>query len=157
MSSAATARRLRAIGAAETGPRLEGLSLTPGAHAIEPGSPPDELVPRPRLVARLVDAATPVALVAAPAGYGKTTLIRQWEQCDERAFAWVSLDVTHERRGALAEAIERALDRAAPVEPRLHVATARSGRSAPGPPSRPARRRAPARPGRGRPAIPRCA
>ena len=53
----------------------------------------DGLVDRTRLVRRLC-AATDVRVVriGAPAGYGKTTLLAQWEAADERAFAWLSLD-----------------------------------------------------------------
>jgi LuxR family maltose regulon positive regulatory protein len=51
---------------------------------------PPGLVGRPRLVRPL--AAAPdagVAVVVAPAGYGKTTLLRQWEETDPRPFEWV--------------------------------------------------------------------
>ena len=33
-----------------------------------------------------------MVLVAAPAGYGKTTFLAQWEDADERPFAWITLD-----------------------------------------------------------------
>jgi LuxR family transcriptional regulator, maltose regulon positive regulatory protein len=33
----------------------------------------------------------PIVSVAAPAGYGKTTLLSQWAERDGRAFAWVSV------------------------------------------------------------------
>jgi LuxR family maltose regulon positive regulatory protein len=50
------------------------------------------IVPR----ARLTDAATScdaaVVLVVAPPGFGKTVLLAQWEELDDRPFAWVSLD-----------------------------------------------------------------
>ena len=50
------------------------------------------LVPRERLVARLAGARdVPLALLVAPAGYGKTTVLAQWAQTDARPFAWVSL------------------------------------------------------------------
>jgi LuxR family maltose regulon positive regulatory protein len=52
-----------------------------------------DLVARPRLVRRL--AATPpggVAVLVAPAGYGKTTLLRQWEESDPRPFTWIRAD-----------------------------------------------------------------
>jgi LuxR family transcriptional regulator, maltose regulon positive regulatory protein len=39
-------------------------------------------------------AAVPVVLVSAPAGYGKTTLLALWATVDDRAFAWVTLDVS---------------------------------------------------------------
>jgi LuxR family maltose regulon positive regulatory protein len=131
MSRAASARRLRSIGAPESGPRLEGLTLTPGAAAPGPGSPHDEIVPRPRLVHRLAAARTPLALVAAPAGYGKTTLLGEWDRCDERPFAWVTIDAAHNESGAVAQAVELALDRAVPVEPRIRVAPTRTRRSSP--------------------------
>src|SRR5262245_44155463 len=53
---------------------------------------------RPRLVDRLRRAPGPgparLILVAAPVGYGKTTLLAEWraQAGEERAFAWVSLD-----------------------------------------------------------------
>src|SRR3954452_8162888 len=51
-------------------------------------------VDRPRLIAALHRAAEgPLTLVAAPAGYGKTTLVAQWvSQLTDRATAWVSFD-----------------------------------------------------------------
>ena len=54
------------------------------------------LVPRPRLIARLNAGRNgKLALVSAPAGYGKTTLVAEWlAQCDPAALkaAWLSLD-----------------------------------------------------------------
>jgi ubiquinone/menaquinone biosynthesis C-methylase UbiE len=51
------------------------------------------LVPRPRLIARLNDGLRhPLTLVSAPAGFGKTTLLSEWIPQSERCVAWVSLD-----------------------------------------------------------------
>ena len=54
------------------------------------------LVSRPRLVARLNQGtARKLTLVAAPAGFGKTTLLAEWLAAipaGERSAAWVSLD-----------------------------------------------------------------
>src|SRR4051794_15975294 len=53
------------------------------------------LVPRARLVARLVAARdATVALVEAPVGSGKTTILGEWHAApeEERPFAWFSLD-----------------------------------------------------------------
>ncbi len=47
------------------------------------------LVPRARLVRQLAASDAPIALVVAPAGYGKTTLISEWETRDERPFRWL--------------------------------------------------------------------
>jgi LuxR family transcriptional regulator, maltose regulon positive regulatory protein len=49
----------------------------------------DGLIARPKLVQRLVAArAVPVVLLVAPAGYGKTVLLSEWERRDGRRFAW---------------------------------------------------------------------
>ena len=48
------------------------------------------LVPRPRLVRRLAEAAEPIVLITAPAGYGKTTLLADWAARDGRRFTWTS-------------------------------------------------------------------
>ena len=50
------------------------------------------IVPRPRLVEGLASAEAPIVAVVAPPGFGKTTLLAQWQSVDERPFAWLSLD-----------------------------------------------------------------
>jgi LuxR family transcriptional regulator, maltose regulon positive regulatory protein len=50
------------------------------------------IVSRPRLVERLATTDSPVGVVVAPPGFGKTTLLVQWQASDERPFAWLSLD-----------------------------------------------------------------
>src|SRR5512132_833972 len=50
------------------------------------------IVPRPRLTEALATSGVPVVLVVAPPGFGKTMLLAQWEDLDDRPFAWVSLD-----------------------------------------------------------------
>ena len=49
---------------------------------------------RPELTASLADAAVKLILVAAPPGFGKTTLVAQWRSspANHGPFAWVSLD-----------------------------------------------------------------
>ena len=57
-----------------------------------PAAQPDS-VPRIGLVNRLRSmTSSSIVVVAAPAGYGKTTLLAQWAGRDERPFAWVSID-----------------------------------------------------------------
>ena len=57
-----------------------------------PASRPD-LVPRPRLTARLDEGlAQGLVLVCAPAGYGKTVLLADWAQRSRHLVAWLSLD-----------------------------------------------------------------
>jgi LuxR family maltose regulon positive regulatory protein len=51
------------------------------------------LVSRPHLTGRLNDGlASPVTLISAPAGFGKTTLLSEWIPTNERCVAWVALD-----------------------------------------------------------------
>jgi len=59
--------------------------------ARPPSLPSSQLVPRPRLVRRLLQARGPalVAIVAGP-GYGKSTLVAEWAQRDERRFLWLA-------------------------------------------------------------------
>lgn len=49
----------------------------------------DHIIERPRLIARLEeDGGARVSVLAAPAGYGKTTLARQWSQRQTSPVAW---------------------------------------------------------------------
>ena len=55
--------------------------------------PRPDAVPRPRLIARLDEGLRrPLTLVAAPAGFGKTTLVAAWAAGCGRPAAWLSLD-----------------------------------------------------------------
>ncbi|GAB3308175.1 LuxR C-terminal-related transcriptional regulator [Geodermatophilus aquaeductus] len=70
------------------------------------------VVPRPGLLARLQRArGTPVVAVVAPAGYGKTTLLVQWSEADDRPVAWVSLDPQDDDPVVLLTHLAVALDR----------------------------------------------
>src|SRR4051794_38403328 len=69
----------------------------------------DGFVPRPRLVRALREAAEiPLAVIVAPAGYGKTTLLAEWAVHDDRRFAWVAADEDDDPERYLA-AVESAL------------------------------------------------
>jgi LuxR family transcriptional regulator, maltose regulon positive regulatory protein len=50
------------------------------------------LVERRALLGALDETAAPLVVLCAPAGAGKTTVLRQWAEADERPFAWVQLD-----------------------------------------------------------------
>ena len=66
-------------------PRLAVVPAPPRYAALGEG-----LVARARLVRRLTEAYdVGLALLGAPAGYGKTTTLLEWAQHDERPFAWV--------------------------------------------------------------------
>ena len=76
--------------------------------AVRPG-----IVARPGLVNRLRAATGQQLLtVVAPAGYGKSTLLSQWAERDERAFAWVSLDERDDDPSVLLRYVAAALERA---------------------------------------------
>src|SRR3954453_23578114 len=63
---------------------VEGVRWPPLFH--------EGLVSRPRLVERLMDpAGPPPALIAEPAGYGKTTLLAEWIRDDPRPVGWTTL------------------------------------------------------------------
>jgi LuxR family maltose regulon positive regulatory protein len=67
-------------------------------------------VRRAGLLGRLEQARdVPLILLRAPAGYGKTTLLTQWAQEDQRPCAWVTLDDADADPGALADSIGHAL------------------------------------------------
>jgi LuxR family maltose regulon positive regulatory protein len=117
---------LRCAGGAATLPVVaQALAVPVSAPSAETGllelaSRPSPLraglVPRQRLVRRLMDARElPVALVIAPAGYGKTTVLSEWEACDGRPFAWVKLDAEDNDPLTLLSAIVLALDSVEPV------------------------------------------
>lgn len=88
-----------------TAPAADGmLAIAPPAHARAfpvPALRPwpvrtpvaHERVRRPRLIRVLQDpAAAPLAILVAPAGYGKTALLAGWAERDRRPFAWVTVD-----------------------------------------------------------------
>jgi LuxR family maltose regulon positive regulatory protein len=114
----ATASSLRE-GTEHAGPRLRAVSATPMtalAHrrrrpAFRPG-----LVARARLARRLAGAAeVPLALVVAPAGYGKTTALSEWAEQDPRPFAWLALEREDDDPARLVAAVALALDEIEPA------------------------------------------
>ncbi|HMA38142.1 MAG TPA: LuxR C-terminal-related transcriptional regulator [Chloroflexia bacterium] len=77
--------------------------------------PRPQRVQRMRLLAGLrADPPPPVTLVAAPAGYGKTTLVADWITTDHRRAAWLTLDSSENEEGAFWTAVATALDSVQP-------------------------------------------
>jgi LuxR family transcriptional regulator, maltose regulon positive regulatory protein len=92
--------------------------------SVRPGS-----VSRTALVNRLKAVNGPsVVTIAAPAGYGKTTLLAQWAARDSRPFAWVSLDERDNDPIVLLRHVAVALHDVEPL--RIGVLTALKARSA---------------------------
>lgn len=80
---------------------------------LHPPQPHPDWVARPRLLQELDEAVPrPVVLIAAPAGFGKTTLITQW-LADDRVpatAAWVSLDARDDDPDRLLTHVSLALE-----------------------------------------------
>ena len=95
--------------------------------------------PRPRTVRRswLVETLAredsgPIVSVVAPAGYGKTTLLSQWAERGEQAFAWVSVDERDNDPKVLLTYVAKALDAVEPLSGRAFDVLASTASSVPG-------------------------
>ena len=72
------------------------------------------VVPRPKLAAQLQDTDATVALVVAPPGYGKTTLVSEMTTAAERPFAWLTITDEDNDPSALLAYVALALDSVEP-------------------------------------------
>jgi LuxR family transcriptional regulator, maltose regulon positive regulatory protein len=80
---------------------------------------PREYVPRSRLINSLErESARPLVLLTAPAGYGKTIVLRQWEAVSERAFVWVTADADDREPMRLTRSVALAMGGTATCSPR---------------------------------------
>src|SRR5215472_9848003 len=89
-------------------------------------------VRRPALIERLAGGAWPIVSVVAPAGYGKSTLLSQWAECDSHDFAWVSVDEADNDPKVLLSYVAEALDAVEPIGQRVFDALASRVSSVPG-------------------------
>jgi LuxR family transcriptional regulator, maltose regulon positive regulatory protein len=99
-----------------------GPRWTPSFELVEsklhPPWPGRDTVPRTALLGRLLAAPTTRLLcVAAPPGYGKTTLLAQWAERRSGGVAWVSLDRRDNDPVVLLSYLAVALDRVEPIDP----------------------------------------
>ena len=88
-----------------------GLLLETKLHGF---SPSPEMIVRPRLSARLIGSDASFVLFSAPPGFGKTTLLAQWRELDERPFAWFTADSSDNDPVALWTGIIEAIRRVRP-------------------------------------------
>ena len=91
---------------------------------IRPPTRRSETIDRSRITSGLVGASGGLTLVTAPPGFGKSTLLAQWIEQDDRPFAFVTLEETENDPIALWTCIVRAIQSvepsfAAAVEPQL--------------------------------------
>jgi len=129
---------------ASRGGRAVELAAVGPAEQTSPAPPPFDVidskvrvpqvaegsVSRVGLVNRLrTTTTTPVVLVAAPAGYGKTTLLAQWAARDERPAVWVTIDERDNDPLVLVRHLAVALGGARPVPPSLLEALGTPGAS----------------------------
>ena len=78
------------------------------------------IIRRQRLTSRLAASADlPLVVVSAPIGYGKTTLLVDWLQHDDRAVAWVSLDRADDDVATLMTSIIAGVKRVRELDPSL--------------------------------------
>ena len=71
----------------ETGPGFDLVASKLRRPAVRSGT-----VRRSALIEKLArEDARPIVSVAAPAGYGKSTVLSQWAEQDTRPFVWLSL------------------------------------------------------------------
>src|SRR5437764_4056024 len=69
------------------------------------------IVGRPAAVKRLIDSPeASLVVLAAPAGYGKTSLLAEWVASDQRPFGWVSVGRCDNDAAVLASHVAAALD-----------------------------------------------
>src|SRR5947209_14152583 len=96
------------IGPGETVTEVPELAVTAGRRHI---------IKRPRLTRLLDETTARVILLVAPAGYGKTTLAREWLAASESRAVWYSANAASADIANLAASIGRAAAAAVSAEP----------------------------------------
>ncbi len=87
--------------------------------AVKSGRPllNEGFVRRTRLLAKLAgDPDTPLVAIVAPAGYGKTSLVAEWAEREQRPSVWLALERWHNDAVGLARALVRVLQEIEPFE-----------------------------------------
>src|SRR5262245_20602154 len=88
---------------------------------------------RRSLIRRLADGhPRPIVSVVAGPGYGKTTLLSQWAEAADQAFAWVSVDQGDNDPKVLLTYVAEALDAVEPIDRGVFDALASPTSSVPG-------------------------
>ena len=106
-----------------------GRPFEPLETKLRPPRLSDRSVARPRLVERLSRSESPLIIVSAGAGYGKTTALAAWVASLGRPAAWVSIDRDDNDPIVLLTYIAVAISRIAAIEPSVFEALASPGAS----------------------------
>src|SRR4051794_10204722 len=77
-------------------PATASLRVVPDPPVRTLVTPPSGIVRRPGLVRGLAAADASLVALIAPAGYGKTTLLREWAATESRPHAWITLTAAHD-------------------------------------------------------------
>jgi LuxR family maltose regulon positive regulatory protein len=110
------------------GPAFDLMAAKLRRPAARPGT-----IHRFPLVGRLAaQGSPPIVSVVAPSGYGKTTLLAQWAEREDQAFAWVSVDERDNDPKVLLSYVAAALDAVQPLDEQVFEALASPTSSVPG-------------------------
>jgi LuxR family maltose regulon positive regulatory protein len=95
----------------DPGPRIPSGRAGPIVQAtkLQPPRWRTSLVRRPRLTGLLRASRPALTLIVAPPGFGKTSLLADWADVDERAFAWVTVEPEDKDQAVLWPSIGTAL------------------------------------------------
>ena len=88
-----------------------------GTTATLASPPLDHIIERPRLISLLEESGARIILLCAPAGYGKTTLARQWSARQQGPVAWYRTTRASGDVAALAVGLDNALRAATKSDP----------------------------------------
>src|SRR5262245_27428639 len=102
------------------------MTTTPAAQQPQVPASRRHIINRPRLTRLLDDTTARIILLVAPAGYGKTTLAREWLSQGTRQYAWYQADASSRDVAAFAIGIRDAIrqilpDAGAAMEARLRA------------------------------------
>lgn len=99
---------------------IDGLSVPDGhERKFAPPRARGATVSRRRLIERARTSRAALVSLVAPAGYGKSTMLREWAELDERLLVWVSLDRFDDDPAALVNVLAEAFDHALPGDERI--------------------------------------
>ena len=106
----------------EKTPTLRSVSPDPYQYVPPRGHAPPPVragwISRESVLRRLTgNPQVPVALVVAPAGYGKTSVLTEWAERDDRPFAWIAIEEADNDPGRLLGSIAGALHDLEPIGP----------------------------------------